>query len=301
MPLSQPRLALAGIFTLLLALFLGAPAARAVGPGDRPLPAASDNPIVARALQDLDTWQGQCWPWVQRVIADATGRKMGFDYYWGFVEGGAYEVTLETAAPGDVVQIADPANTAPDADYIGLHTGIIIAVLGPGAFTIIDSNGNWDEMVRIRNGEYRPAEMAASKGMKYWIWRFPLAGQPAGGPPAPAAPTAPADATLRAGDTARVNVPANEYLNFRSAPGVDPNTVKGRLYRDNTVTILEAPKSVGGYAWVKVRSEIGEGYVAAEYLAKVTASAPASGTGSSRPILLYRSFAPAIAASSSPD
>ncbi|MFQ5382533.1 MAG: hypothetical protein ACE5EF_13070, partial [Dehalococcoidia bacterium] len=114
--------------------------------------AAPDHPLVARAFEDLGTYQGECWPWVRQVVADSLGVRMGFDYRQGFFDAGAVEVHLAEAAPGDVIQLADDSYTNPDADYPGLHTAIIVSVEGPGTFEVIDSNSQWDGIVRTRSG-----------------------------------------------------------------------------------------------------------------------------------------------------
>ncbi|MCC7364944.1 MAG: SH3 domain-containing protein [Dehalococcoidia bacterium] len=283
MPLSQPRLALAGILLSVITAFAVFGSAKAAPP--------ASSPIVDRALQNVDGWGGQCWTWMQQVVFEATGKKVGYDYRLGFFEAGAVEVTDAEAGPGDVIQIADDAWTSPDAEYDGLHTAIILENLGGGAFKVIDSNSQWDEVVRVRDS-YNPSAIAAARGLNYHIYRL------AGTPPvearaaAPAAPVAPAG-PLKAGDAARVNTPG-ETLNLRAGPGISSD-VFARLPDGTPVTVLEAPRTIGSYSWVKVRTDVGDGYVAAQYLVRQTATAPASGTGDSRPILIYRGYVPGIA------
>ena len=95
MPLSQHRLALVGILLAIVATF-SVRAASAAEEANTP----TSNPIAARALRDLGTWQGECWLWMQRVVFDATGRKVGFDYIDGFFEAGAVEVSGRSGSRG---------------------------------------------------------------------------------------------------------------------------------------------------------------------------------------------------------
>jgi hypothetical protein len=111
MPMSQHRLALAGILAALLGVLASATLAHA---DSTPTPAT--NPIVATAQKYLGTQQGQCWTFVQKVVLEATGQKMGFDYRQGFFDAGAIEVDAASAQAGDIIQIDNDADTAPDAD-----------------------------------------------------------------------------------------------------------------------------------------------------------------------------------------
>ena len=120
MPLSQQRPVLAAIlvaFVAVLTALASQPASAAPTPS---------NPIVQRAMLDLGTYQGECWMFMKEVVRDATGAEIGFDYHYGYLEGGAVEVSAAEAGPGDVIQIVNDNWTEPDADYPGLHTAIII-------------------------------------------------------------------------------------------------------------------------------------------------------------------------------
>ena len=169
MVMSKHRSVLMGVFAAILCAMLSITAAQAEEVEDTA--ATPTNAIVARAFQDLGTWQGQCWTFMKNVIEDATGMTVGFDYRDGYFEAGAYEVELEDAQPGDVIQLADDSWTAPNADYNGLHTAIIYEVLGNGVFMVIDSNANFDEMVSTR--VYNPAAAAARySNINFHIYRF---------------------------------------------------------------------------------------------------------------------------------
>ena len=281
MPMSPHRLALAGPLAAVIAI-LSVTIAVAAGNGTQP--ATPSNPIAATALQYEGTWQGQCWTFVKKVVFEATGREMGFDYRQGYLDSGALEVSITEAGPGDIVQIADDKNTDPNADYAGLHTFIITENLGKGVFNGIDSNQNYDGMVRRRDG-YDPRVIAARYSyLNFHIYRFPVPGgvKPSGVLPGSApAVTRPAPIT---GQRAIVSADG-DGLNLRKTPGGDVI----RAIPDGTIVVVTstAPVSAGGRQWVSVSSPQGEGWVAAEYLR--TSSASAQSSGKSAPLLLYRS------------
>jgi Bacterial SH3 domain len=286
MPKTPRRLSVAGILVALAAAIGVGSAAFAAPPVETP----PSNIIVQTALKYEGTWQGQCWTFVQKVVFEATGREMGFDYRQGFFEGGAVEVSANEAAAGDIIQIADDEYTAGDADYDGLHTFIIITNNGDGTFDGIDSNSQYDEIVRLRNG-YNPGAAAARYGnLEFHIYRFPTPSHPSPkGSPSGAAPL-----KFLRGD--RAVVAANgDGLNLRKGAGAD-QVILTRLPDGTVVTITsEAPVVASGRNWVSVRSTLGDGWVAAEYL-KLKASGTASGSGESKPIL-FRVFVPVLAIS----
>lgn len=72
---------------------------------------------MAAAVRYDGTWQGECWAFVKKVVREATGQEMGFDYRQGYFDAGATEVTVATAQPGDIIQIANDFNSGPNADY----------------------------------------------------------------------------------------------------------------------------------------------------------------------------------------
>ncbi|HEY4670169.1 MAG TPA: hypothetical protein VIH05_10380 [Tepidiformaceae bacterium] len=130
-----------------------------------------ESPIVQVALPYNGTYQGECWIWVKKVVLEATGRQMGYDYREGFFEAGAVEVSAEDARPGDIIQLISDAYTSPWADYPGMHTAIVLENHGQGRFTVIDSNSRWDGVVRIRSN-FLPAAAAARHGIQYHIYRI---------------------------------------------------------------------------------------------------------------------------------
>lgn len=251
------RGSIAGAMLLLAALALagaGSPV-RA-----REVPAPS-HPITQRAMLDLESYQGECWPWVRTVVFEATGRQMGFGYRDGFFEAGAEEIPLDQAAEGDVIQIADDEDAGPGVDYPGLHTAIVLVNHGDGRFTIIDSNSRWDGIVRVRE-DYDPLAAAARYDyLDVHAYRFPLSADtfPGAEPPAPDPPA------FAAGDVARVAA-GGDCLNLRSGPSLGYAIVRC-IADDTVVEILGEPQWSGGRYWLPVSVDGTSGWVAAEFVA----------------------------------
>ncbi|MCK9521110.1 MAG: hypothetical protein M0R74_19110, partial [Dehalococcoidia bacterium] len=193
MPLPRPRLALASLLLSFLAVII------ALNPGaDGRARAEEYDGIAGVALKYVGQHGGQCWTFVQKVVREATGKRMGFDYRQGYFDAGAVEVSLEEARAGDVIQIIGDY-TGPDAEDRGMHTAIVLENHGNGKFEVVDSNHNWDEMV-TRHDDYNPAEAAKESGLNVHVYRFD--GGTATPPVLPPAPREPSDpATLRPGDT----------------------------------------------------------------------------------------------------
>ena len=280
MPLSQHRLALAGILLVVVTI----PLLTFARAGAQSGPPA--HPIIATALQYEGAYGGECWTFMKKVVKEATGRDVGFDYRDGYLEAGAVEVRIADARPGDIIQIADDRNTTPSADYGGLHTAFIIDNLGRGLFNVIDSNSNFDGMVRVRY-DYDPAASAARYGIQFHIYRI---GTGAFTPPAPKPTATPSVTPLRLGDRAIVSA-QGDCLNLRSGAGVGQPII--RCIPDKTpVTLLSDAVTVGGRQWLQVSSSLGNGWVAAEYLAPTEAKGSASAPTS--PLLQFRSFVPQV-------
>ncbi len=278
------RTALAGILVLLIAL---------AGMGSRPASALDpDNQfdrIALTALQYEGGYGGECWAFMKDVVREATGREIGFDYREGYFEAGATEVTdITQVRSGDIIQIALDSWSAPDADYPGLHTSIVLTNLGGGSFDVIDSNQNYDGMVRLRPG-YNPWDAAARYGLQVHIYRI-SAGTPT--PVDAKSPVTPArGVTFHAGETGSVNTPG-ECLNLRTGGGLG-NSIVTCLKHGARFTVIGESVSVSGRIWAKVRTDDGrEGWLATEYVAKDTV--PASGAGA-KPILNYRAFVGGLA------
>jgi hypothetical protein len=281
MPMSPHRLALAGILAALLAVF----AVSGVSVSAKQQAAVYD-PIASAALRDDGTYQGECWPWVRKVVFEATGREIGFDYRQGFFEAGAVEVSLANARSGDVIQLANDANTAPDASYPGLHTLIVLENLGGGLVNGIDSNAQWDGIVRQRTGYDPTASAARYAGITFHVYRITGSAKPSAGTPG-------ANTTLGAGDRAVVKADG-DGLNLRTGAGTDKAIIT-KLPDGTIVTVTSAaPVTASGRAWVQVTTPLGDGWVAAQYLEKLPPTAPASSANPPRPLLLYRTYMPLV-------
>ncbi len=247
--------------------------------------------IVQAALPHIGTHGGQCWTFVRQVVADATGNELGFDYRHGYLEAGAVEVTLEEAIPGDIIQIADDNLTDMSASYLGLHTAIVMENFGDGTFTVIDSNSQWDEMVRIRENYNPRASAARYEGMNVRVYRF--GGE--GSTPDVAARQDPPEATSPAGvgDYARVSA-GGDCLNLRSSAGTGSQVITC-LPHGSTVRVLGEPVVAGFLSWVEIETDDGRtGWVATTYLELADAQAPATSAGDVAPLYPYRSVAPGL-------
>ncbi len=284
------RPALVGlVLSICLAALIAGSTASAEDP-EQPGPSAQQvtaqgptGPIATTAMKYLSGWGGQCWTFMRGVILEATGLTVGFDFRQGFFDTGAIDVSAAEAREGDVIQLANDANTVWWASYPGLHTAIILENLGGGRFNAIDSNQNWDEMVRLRPG-YDPYAAAA----RYWgitvhIYRFPIGGGTSGGGGSTFALSPP----LQLGERARVNTPG-DVLNLRATPGIG-GTIMTELAHASEVTVVDGPQLASGLRWLKVQSSAGTGWVADLYLVKATAAA-----GVPKP---FRSHAPALTSS----
>ena len=218
---------------------------------------ASSSTIADEALKDLGTWQGQCFTWVKKVVDRATPYTMGYGYRDGYVGAGAIEVPLSEAVRGDIIQLANDAYLGSNSFYLGLHTAIVLENLGGGVFDVVDSNQNWDEIVRLRPG-YNPAASAARYvGITARAYRFP-------GGSATAAPPPPAT-QLADGDPAIVDA-GGDCLRLRSAPSL--SGIRIDCLPDGTSVSVTGPAvTADGLAWVPVDSYMGSGWVAAIYLA----------------------------------
>lgn len=290
MPFPRTRHALT---TVALVVLVALAAIGSIAPARAQAP--TGNIIADTALKYLGTYQGDCWPFVRKVLLEA-GYDLGFDYIDGFLEKGAIEIRPEEARAGDIIQIIDDDDHGPNADYPGMHTAIVLENYGNRTYRVIDSNANWDGIVRIRDYPYDPFAAAARYGLDVHFFRYPdVKSSPRPSPTAaPSEPTDPAD--WAPGVTAMV-VTGEDVLNVRSSPQI-ANNVIGQFKHGTRLTVLSAPTSGSGLLWVRVRAENGlEGWVAAQYLAKVQNDPPASGGGGGAPKELpHHIFVPGIAA-----
>jgi hypothetical protein len=278
MPKSPLRPTLAGL-ALAMLVVLALPSRDASADAMAEPSTAGVHPIVELALKDVGSYQGQCWPWVKRIVEQATGNVMGFDYRQGFLDAGAAEVSISEAQPGDVIQIARDSDTSPSADYPGLHTSIIVARLAAESFRVVDSNSNWDGMVRIRE-PYSPGERIASDPLlNFHIYRFPT--NPDFVPAVPSTATEP----LPDGEKVYVNTPA-DCLNLRRAPAIAKNIIT--CMPDNTeLTALGGTAVADGYEWIEVASPWGRGWVAAIYVDRDTGTESGGGVAPVGPVRAF--------------
>ncbi len=279
MPLSPHRSALAAIVVAFVAAvsLLSSPTPSAAAPTD---------PIAIRAIEDLGTWQGECWQWMKKVVYSATGKSVGFGYREGYLEAGAIEVSASEARAGDIIQIVNDDWDGPGADYNGLHTAIILENNGDGTFEAIDSNQQWDGIVRLRPG-YNPQAVARARGLDVHFYRI------TGGTPSAAAPASnPAAKTVSIGkgDRATVNTPG-ECLRMRFEPGGD---IVSCLPHGTAVVVVSSPLTVLGMNWVQVQTSSGTGWMASQYLEQSVTTA--AGPVGDQPVLMFRAFIPFAAA-----
>ncbi len=226
-------------------------------------PASGNEAIASTALRYLGTHGGQCWTFMQRVVAEATGKQVNGAYRAGYFGAGGFEVAPEDAARGDIVQTADVNN---DAVLTTPHTAIILKNLGNRRFDAIDSNQNWDEMVRLRPN-YDPYGLAKARGAVVHIYRIP--GGSGGGTTPPAA----ANHTWATGDSAVVLTDFG-CLNLRKSPSLTAPLV-GCLPTGSGVTTNSPATNADGYAWVNVKTAKGDGWVATNYIISTGPSATA--------------------------
>lgn len=218
--------------------------------------------IVDVAMRSLGSYEGQCFPWVRRVVAEATGHAMGFGYREGYLTGGATEVPLAEVRAGDIVQIANDADAGPGVSYAGLHTAIVLARQANGLLNVIDSNSQWDGMVRLRP-DYDPAGAAARyPGLTARAYRFSSIGDDGITEGTQAAELTP-------GTNARVTADG-DCLRLRSAPGGD---IIVCIPDGSTVAILDGAVTATGLQWQYVQYGGQVGWVASIYLTPLGASA----------------------------
>lgn len=248
-----------------------------VDPFDAPIASS----ILGLASQAVGSYQGECFPWVRRVVERATGVTMGFGYRDGYLSAGATEVPWSDARSGDIIQLINDANDGPNADYAGMHTSIVTGVLGGGMFTVIDSNLGFDGIVRVRDN-YNPMALAGRfSNINVHVYRFGgMGGTTAPAPPATSQPigvTAPGGSSTApqqtTSNTAVIRADG-DCLRLRAAPStVAPTLIC--LADGGTVTLLDGTQQADGVTWQAVSAEGRSGWVAAQYLVRTgTAAAP---------------------------
>jgi len=233
---------------------------------------STGSPIADTALKYVGTHGGQCWTFMQQVVAEATGIQVGFGYREGYFAAGAVEVSADEATAGDIIQIASDASSG--GSYPGLHTAIILENLGGGVFNAVDSNQNWDEMVQLRPN-YNPYEAAARYGLDVHIYRIP------GGSAANSSIQVSAPAPIATGASARVDT-GGGCLNLRTQPSLNGGRITC-LPNGTAVTVVSEPVAADGYAWVQVQTALGNGWVASTYLSGIEPASPAPAAVAAEP------------------
>lgn len=120
---------------------------------------------------------GQCKVFVNTTVASASKGRIALSrYHQGYADAGAVEVDLAHAGPGDIIQVTPAGSTDATAEALWrrggpLHSAVVEANLGGGAFRVIDSN--WGGSERVARHVFTPATWAASKGGGIIrVWRF---------------------------------------------------------------------------------------------------------------------------------
>ena len=259
------RVVLASIFVV-LSLRVSAFRSDVFAADEYPVAPPGSTALTRLAMTAIGQQQGECFPWVRRVVQAATGIVLGNDYRLGYLQAGAVEVTPQTARNGDIIQIANDANTAPSADYPGLHTAFILEDEGGGKFTVIDSNSNFDGVVRVRTG-YAPAAVAARyPGLSFHIYRLPerALGVPAPAPPASFVNT---PGVIPIGSAAEIAADG-DCLRVRTIAGLS-GTIVGCLPTGARVTVTQPGPDVDGYHWVTISNGAISGWASERYLRAV--------------------------------
>lgn len=283
MPMSQHRRAVA---TILVALF--AMLTLAVVPASASAQSGPTNPIARVALSYVGQHGGQCWVFTQNIVKQATGIQMGFDYRLGFlipIQGpGAIEVSPADAQPGDIIQVANDANTAPDADYQGLHTSIILANNGDGTFDVVDSNYNFDEMV-TQHDNYDPAASAARFGLTFHIYRFSTDG-------AAMVPAQLSAEPISKGDTVVVRT-GGDVLNLRPTSSTKQAPI-AKLANGTLLTVTGDPVKNASGSWIPVKTASGtSGWVSSDWVVRAP-QASTSGAAPLRPVFSFHVTIPMV-------
>jgi Ricin-type beta-trefoil lectin domain len=147
-----------------------------------PGPAGYGRAIRAEATTwALDSAGGQCKVWAAKVVnavlhRQGGGRIGGYESrggaYWGsYAAAGGVRVSAAQAAPGDLIQLNNPADRTSNVHYRAMHSAIIVARAStPGTFVVRDSNWHGDE--RVTDHLWTPGTTAAKFGLETNYWRF---------------------------------------------------------------------------------------------------------------------------------
>lgn len=270
----RPLVAVAALIAALCFVLVSPVTARAASSVNAP---SSATLVTSGALAQLGSKQGECFPFVQRVMKATIGRSIGSDYRLGYIQAGAIEVPLIAAQVGDVIQLIDDKNTTPSADYPGMHTAIVLQNYGAGKFQVVDSNSQYDGVVRQR--DYEPTKVAARYANisvhAYHLIDTPIPANATGsgaGIGSASTPSGQAIA-LTAGVTATV-IADGDCLRVRSLPSLQ-GTVFSCVASGAAMSILGGAADAEGYHWVRVSGAGVTGWAVDQFL-RGFASAPAA-------------------------
>ena len=279
MSLRMPLLVAAAVCALALGLVV-APAGRADAATTVNGPSAAAA-LTSTALASLGKFEGECFPFVQRVVKAVLGKSIGSDYRLGYLQAGAVEVTLAAAQAGDIIQLIDDRNTSPSADYPGMHTAIVMENYGGGKFRVVDSNASYDGMVRVR--DYEPRTIA----LRYpyiSIHAYHLIDTPV-----PANGIVPPGASGGSGGTTVAPVPLTpgvqavvaadgDCLRVRSVPALSGATLTC-MPTGASLTIAGGAAQADGYKWLRITAAGGtSGWAVEQYLRGVASTASTGAT-----------------------
>ena len=257
-----------------IVLALGVFASRSVvSAADEPTVAGAQSAVTRWAMAAVGQQQGECFPWMRRIVQAATGIVLGNDYRLGYLQAGAVEVSPQAARSGDIIQIAKDADTSPFADYPGLHTAFVLENSGNGKFKVVDSNSNFDGVVRVRDA-YDPAATAARyPGLSFHIYRLPapLPSAAIKDPPVLATNT---PGNIPVGSMAEIAADG-DCLRVRTIAGLS-GAIVGCLPTGARVTVTQPGPDVDGYHWVTISTGSISGWASERYLRAATAVAAIS-------------------------
>lgn len=269
---------------------------------------ASYGPLITAALKYEGQQGGECYLFMQKVVKEVTGRFINGDYRQSYIDAGATEVPIAQAQSGDIIQLVDDKNTGAAASYPGLHTALIMDVLGSGKFKVIDSNYLFDGVVRVHDDYSPQASAARYSNIAVHIWRVP---------PGKVAATAAAKATGTASATPKADKPAprdaalvpgtmaivaadGDCLRIRDKAGLAGKEVACPP-TGAQVKVLEGTEQANGYRWQLVEFNSVKGWAADMYLQPVSGIVTAASVDTSpQPASEEEPAPPAIMGGESP-
>lgn len=277
MSLRLPLLAAAAVCALAFGLvFAPAAPASAATTVNGPSAAAA---LTSTAIASLGKFEGECFPFVQRVVKSVLGKSIGSDYRLGYLQAGAVEVTLAAAQAGDVIQLIDDRNTSPSADYPGMHTAIVMENYGGGKFRVVDSNASYDGVVRVRDYEPRSITLRYPY-ISIHVYHLIDTPVPANGivPPGSSSGGTTVTAPVPLTPGAQAVVAADgDCLRVRAVPALSGATLTC-MPTGASITIAGGTAEADGYKWLRITGPSGtSGWAVEQYLRGTAAPTSAGG------------------------